>query len=120
MSSVSFRAGPKAAAATDRRFHTASGQATDYVDARAIRSAVLAGLTTTERALMRRWCIGAIAIYGGLLAVLLAIVLVAHASECRLRAACDSEVAISLIDFHDVVGTSSARTFAAHRDRGCC
>ena len=82
MSSAASQAGQQAAAATDRRFHPAPGQATDYGNARVIRSAVLAGLTTTARALMRRWCIGAIAIYGGLLAVLLAIlVLVAHASQ---------------------------------------
>jgi hypothetical protein len=62
-------------------FHIASEQTTSYGNARAIRRAVLAGLTTTERALLWRWCIGVTAIYGGLSAVLLAIlVLVTHAS----------------------------------------
>jgi hypothetical protein len=62
-------------------FHIASGQATSYGNARAMRRAVLAGLTTAEPALLWRWCIGVTAIYGGLFAVLLAIlVLVTHAS----------------------------------------
>jgi hypothetical protein len=62
-------------------FHIASGQATSCGNAEAMRRAVLAGLTTTEHALLRRWCIGVTAVYGGLFGVLLAIlVLVTHAS----------------------------------------
>jgi hypothetical protein len=62
-------------------FHIASGQATAYSNATAIRRAVLARLTTAERALLWRWCVGVTAIYGGLFAVLLAIpVLVTHVS----------------------------------------
>jgi hypothetical protein len=62
-------------------FHIASGQTTSDGNARAIRRAVLARLTATERALLWRWRIGVTAIYGGLFAVLLAIlVLVTRAS----------------------------------------
>jgi hypothetical protein len=45
-----------------------------YAAARAIRRAVLARLTTCERAVLRRWCIGITVIYAGL-AALLAILL---------------------------------------------
>jgi hypothetical protein len=76
MSSIASR---RQAVAAARPFHIAS--ATDYGNARAIRRAVIARLTTTERALLWRWCIGVTAVYGGLFAALLTIlVLVAHAS----------------------------------------
>jgi hypothetical protein len=76
MSSVASR---QQAVAAARPFHIAS--ATDYGNARAMRRAVLARLTATERALLWRWCIGVAAVYGGLFAGLLAIlVLVTHAS----------------------------------------
>jgi len=37
--------------------------ATTYVDAKAIRCAVLAALTSCERVLLWRWCIGSAALY---------------------------------------------------------
>ena len=52
----------------------APAQATTYADARAIRRAVLARLTTCERAVLWRWCIGIAVVYAGL-AALLAILL---------------------------------------------
>jgi hypothetical protein len=52
----------------------APGQAATYADARAIRRAVLARLTTCERALLWRWCIGITVVIAGL-ATLLAILL---------------------------------------------
>jgi hypothetical protein len=45
-----------------------------YADARAIRRTVLAKLTTCERAVVWRWCIGVTVVYAGL-AALLAILL---------------------------------------------
>jgi hypothetical protein len=45
-------------------------QATTYADARAIRSAVLATLTTRERSLLWRWCIGITMVYAALAALL--------------------------------------------------
>jgi hypothetical protein len=78
MSSVASR---QQAAAAARPFHIAAQHATAYGNARAIRRAVLAGLTSTERALLWRWCIGVTAAYGGIFAALLAIlVLVTDAS----------------------------------------
>jgi hypothetical protein len=57
-----------------RPSHIAPGHATTYADARAIRRAALARLTTFERALLWRWCIAVAVIYPGL-AALLAILL---------------------------------------------
>jgi hypothetical protein len=52
-----------------------------HADARAIRRTVLARLTTFERALLRRWCIGVGLAYVALFTALLAIlVLATHAS----------------------------------------
>jgi hypothetical protein len=64
-------------AAKDRPFHIASGQAT-YANARAIRRAVLARLTTFERALLWRWCFGITVAYVGLFALLAILVLATH------------------------------------------
>jgi hypothetical protein len=61
-------------AAMGRPSHIAPGQVTTYADARAIRCTVLARLTTCERAVLRRWCIGITVVYAGLVA-LLAIIL---------------------------------------------
>jgi hypothetical protein len=63
-----------------RPFHIAPGQATAYADARAIRRAVLARLTTFECALLWRWCIGVTVAYAGLFALLAILVLATHAS----------------------------------------
>jgi hypothetical protein len=46
-----------------------------HADARAIRRAVLARLTTFERALLWRWCIGVTVVYAGLFALLAILVL---------------------------------------------
>ena len=77
MSSVASR---QQAAAATRPFHIASQQATAYGNARAIRRAVLAGLTGTERALQWRWCIGITAVYAALAALVAIVVLVTQIS----------------------------------------
>jgi hypothetical protein len=46
-----------------------------HADARAIRRAVLARLTTFERAFLWRWCIGVTLVYAGLFALLAILVL---------------------------------------------
>jgi hypothetical protein len=52
-----------------------------YADAKAIRRTGLARLTTFERALLWRWCIGVAVAYAGVFTALLAIlVLATHAS----------------------------------------
>jgi hypothetical protein len=48
-----------------------------YADARAIRRTVLARLTTFERVLLWRWCIGVTVVYAGLFAALLGILILA-------------------------------------------
>ena len=53
--------------------HIESGPATIYADARAMRRTILASLTTFERALLWRWCIGVTVVYAGFFAALLAL-----------------------------------------------
>jgi hypothetical protein len=63
-------------AAMPRNYRAAPGQATTYGDASAVCRAVLARQTTTERALLWRWCIGITAVYAGVTALLAIVVLV--------------------------------------------
>jgi hypothetical protein len=53
---------------------------TAYADARAIRRAVRARLTTFERAFLWRWCIGVTVVYAGLIVLLAILVLATQAS----------------------------------------
>jgi hypothetical protein len=53
------------------------------IQLRTIRRAALARLTTFERALLWRWCIGVTVVYAGLFALLAILVLATHASLGR-------------------------------------
>jgi hypothetical protein len=68
---------PDGSAAMASHFRVAPAPA--YADATAIRRTVLARLTTFERAVLWRWCIGISAIYAGCLAALLAILVLTKA-----------------------------------------
>jgi hypothetical protein len=81
MSSIISQAEEQAgcSAAMTRHLQIVPGQATSYA-ASAIRPAVLAGLTASERASLWRWCIGVIAASAGLAALLAVAVVVTRSS----------------------------------------
>jgi uncharacterized protein len=63
----------------------APGQVMTYADAKAIRRAVLTKLTTAERALLWRWCLGVTAVCAGLAALLTIVVLATRTSLSFLQ-----------------------------------